>query len=110
MLPPWEPHGLWGFEERALGFHALLLWVVSLGMVGLPWVFTEAEVGGDAALVVSVSSLILAILSAMVFFHLAVPFRQLRGVTGWILLVGSVVVGLLGLAVFFGTFETVPVA
>ena len=102
-------HGLWGFEERAVGFHALLLWIVSLGMLGLPWVFTEAEVSADAAVVMSVSSLVLAILSAMVFFHLAVPFRQLRAVTAWFLLVGSIVVGLVGLAVFFGAFETVLV-
>jgi len=101
--------GLWGFEERALGFHALLLWIVSLGMAGLPWVFTEAEVSNDAAVVMSTSSLVLAILSAMVFFHLAVPVRRIRGVTGWFLLVGSIGVGLLGLAVFFGAFETVPV-
>ena len=103
-------HALWGFEERALGFHALILAVISLGMVGLPQFFTEAEVSTDAALVIQASAFILAVLSALVFFLLAVPFRQLRSVTGWFLLVGSIPIVLLGLAVFFGVFATVAAA
>lgn len=94
-------HGLWGFEERTLGFYSVLLWAVSLVMVGLPWRFSEAEVSTPAALAMSVAFLILALLSAVVFFHLAFRFRQVRGVTGWFLLVGSIVIGGLGLAAYF---------
>ena len=97
-------HGLWGFEERALGFHALLLWVLALIILSLPFtVFTESDqLSGDGAIVISASSLVLAVLPAMVFFHIAVPFRELKAVTAWFLLVGSIVVFAVGLSVFFG--------
>ncbi len=94
--------GLWRFEERALGFYAALLGVVSLAMVALPWTFSEADISTPAALAMTAAFLILSLLSAMAFFHLALHFRQLRGVTGWIFLVGSLVIG--GLA--FATYLT----
>jgi len=95
-------HGLWGFEERAIGFHALFLWGVSMVFVALPWFVDTDLISGEAAAVLSVSALVLSILSAMVFFHLAIPFRELRTVAGWFLLVGAVIISILGLAVFFG--------
>ena len=66
---------------------------------------TSADPGGrvDAgeayvvfgAAVLSGSALVLSLLAAMVFFHLAIPFRELRTVAGWFLLVGAVVVSIL---------------
>jgi len=103
-------NGLWGLQERALGFHALFMGVFSLAIVGLPFVFTAAEVSLDAGTVISVSSLILAILSFMAFFSLGVPFRQIRSVTGWFFLVGSIIIGVLGITVMFGAFQTVAAA
>ena len=100
-------HGLWGFEPRALGFYVLLLWMVSLAVLGLPWAYAKEEISNDALLVLDISALVLAIVSAMVFFHLAVPFRRMRAVTAWCLLAGSTIVVALGLTVFFGVFETV---
>ncbi|PKB68664.1 MAG: hypothetical protein BZY82_00350 [SAR202 cluster bacterium Io17-Chloro-G3] len=95
-------HALWGFEERAIGFHSLFLWAASMTyMVAIPFT-QEAHVSDDAALVLSGSSLVLSIISAMVFFHLAIPFRELRTVAGWFLLVGAVIVAALGMTVFFG--------
>ena len=94
-------HGLWGFEERPIGFHALFLWGISMAFVALPWFVDTDIVSGEAAVVVSVSALVMSLLSAMVFFHLAIPFRELRSVAGWFLLVGSVIIAIMGLAVFF---------
>ena len=106
-------HGLWGFEERAIGFHALFLWGVSMAFVALPWFVNTDEISGEAAALLSGSALVLSLLSAMVFFHLAIPFRELRTVAGWFLLVGAVVVSILGLAVFFDLIDptvTLPAA
>ena len=92
-------HGLWGFEERAIGFHALFLWATSMVYVALPWMFDESVISNGTAIVLSGSATILSLLSAMVFFHLAIPFRELRNVAGWFLLIGSVLIGILGFAV-----------
>ncbi len=93
-------HGLWGYEERAIGYHALFLWAVSMIYVILPWTFDKEMISNQAAIVISGSSVMLSILSAMVFFHLAVPFRELRTVAGWFLLIGSVFIAIFGLSVF----------
>ncbi len=94
-------HGLFGFEERAIGFHSLFLWAASMAYIALPWMVNTNEVSGQAAIILSGSAVVVSLLSAMVFFHLAIPFRELRTVAGWFLLVGAVVVSILGLAVFF---------
>ena len=62
---------------------------------------TIEQLSNEAVVVLAGSSLALGVLSAMVFFHLAVPFRELRTVTGWFLLVGSVIITGLGLGVLF---------
>ena len=95
-------HALWGFEERAIGFHALFLWGVSMAFIAVPWFVDVDKVSGEAAAILSGAALILSLLAAMVFFHLAIPFRELRTVAGWFLLVGSVAISIMGLAVFFG--------
>ena len=98
-------HGLWDFEERAIGFHSLFLAVTSIVyLVAVPTMFDEQEVSNDAALVLSGSALVLAVLSTMVFFHLAIPFREIRIVAGWFLLVGAVIIAGLGFGVLFGIF------
>jgi hypothetical protein len=96
-------HALWGFEERAIGFHSLFLWAASmLYLIGFTTVFDPVEVSNNAAIVFGGSALVLSIISAMVFFHLAIPFRELRTVAGWFLLVGSIFVAALGMTVLFG--------
>lgn len=94
-------HGLWGFEERVLGFHALLIWVVSLVLVALPWRFSEAQISTPAAILMSVAFFVIAIDAAMIFFHQTFRFRHIRGVTGWFLLIGSGLMGVMAMAVYF---------
>ena len=101
---------LWRFEARALGVHALFLSVMSLAMVAMPYAYTETQVSYDAQIVLGTVALVLAVLTAMLFLHLAVPIRRMRAVTGWLMLTGSVVIGVLALVVFYGIFDTVPVA
>ncbi len=100
-------NGLWGFGLRALGLHAAFIGVASIFMATLPFGFPKAEVSGDAHLVLTITGLTMATVSAVLFLYLAVPLRQLRSVTGWLLLAGASIAGVLGMVVFFGVFETV---
>ena len=99
-------HGLWGFEERAIGFHALFLSVVSIVyLVLIPTQFTTAQVSDNSAAALGTGAVILGALGGLLFFHLAVPFREMRTVTGWFMLAGSILVSLLGLGILFGLVE-----
>ncbi len=97
-------HGIWDFEERAIGFYALFVAFASLiYLIGIgSGAFSSTEVPTASALVLSASSLLLGGLSTIVFLHLGIPFRAFRPVAGWFLLVGSVAVALLGFSVMFG--------
>ncbi len=96
-------HGLWNFEERAIGFHSAFLSVVSLAyLIAISMgAFTAQQLPDAAIPVLAGMSLILGVLSGMVFFHLAIPFHNLRAVAGWFLLVGSIIVAMLGFGVLF---------
>ena len=94
-------HALWGFEDRALGLHSLVLWVATLALGALPWLFGEDEISTIAALLVTVASIILAVLVALLFFHITFRIHRMKAVTGWSLVVGSTMVGLLGIAIYF---------
>lgn len=100
-------HGLLGYGLRALGLHAGSIGVASIFIAVLPLGYPKSEVSGDAHLVLSIASLALAGVSAALFLYLAVPMRQLRSATGWILLAGTAITGGLGMVVLFGVFDTV---
>ena len=105
--------GLWGFDERTLGFYSLLLGITSL-------VFVAYYMLGDAILLdtgtsslgvesgeavristlMGIDALVLTVLGVLLFFYLGPPFQKMRVATGWVFLVGSIVgVALGGLAV-----------
>ena len=100
-------NGLWGYGLRALGLHAAFIGIASIFIAVLPLGFPTSEVSGDAHLILSIGSLTLAAVSAAIFLYLGVPLRHLRSVTGWLLLAGASITGVLGMAVFFGVFHTV---
>mgnify|MGYP000035341319 CR=1 FL=1 len=90
--------GIWGFEERSLGFYSLLLAVFSLLMA---LVFFVGDVYGPGLpdtknAYVAIASIVLGVLALLLFFHLAIPFRRLRVATGWSFFVGSLVLMALG--------------
>ena len=105
--------GLWGFDERTLGFYSLLLSVLSLVFVAYYFLgdallldtgtsaigFASGE-AGTVSLVMGIYSLVLAVSALVLFFHLAPPFERMRTATGWVFLVASIVgVALGGLSV-----------
>ncbi len=94
-------HGIWDLDTRAIGFYSAFLSVASL-VVFLIFAISTADGGTfehslDIWLSLSIVPFLLSIISALVFFYMALEFQVLRLVTGWALLFGGAVVGLVGL-------------
>ncbi len=107
--------GLWGFDERTLGFYSLFLAVVSLLYVayyflgdGLLLDEGSSPTGVAAATLGAISYLLgivamaFTLLSALLFFYLAPPFQRMRNVTGWFHLVLSISIAVLAGLVILG--------
>ncbi len=96
--------GVWDLEERAIGFYSVPLTVISIVALVfyiLVWVAVGSD--GDAFAMVSVvvSTALLGIVGALLFFQMAIPFPGLQRVAGWIMLLGSIVIVGLGAAMIF---------
>ena len=95
-------HGLWEFEDRAIGFYSGLVAVVSL----IAFLFFAIElrtVYSDAVwLTMAAAPAVLMLLATISFFYLAWQWMVLRLVTGWFMLLGSGAVVGIGL-VMIGT-------
>lgn len=91
-------HGLWDFDERAIGFYSAFLAVATV----IPFIYYVTELEGPYSngvwLGMAGSSLALAIVAGMMFFALSFSFNVLRLVSGWFLLLGGSTVGVVGLA------------
>ncbi len=92
-------HGIWDYEERAIGFFGGILAAVSL--VATIYFFVElADRYGDAVwLALSGSSLIMTLLAGLLAFYLATPFQVLRLLTGWSLMIGGGAIALIGVLI-----------
>ena len=92
-------HGLWEFDDRAIGFYSAFLFAGSL--IALIYYAIELNgVYGDGVWIgLSAAALVLTVLAAMLFFYLAIPFIALRRVAGWFILVGSIAVAGIGFAI-----------
>ena len=93
-------------EERAVGLFAGFVSVISI-VAFLYFVVRfapETNKYGEAVwLSISVGTLILAINAGVSFFHQAIPFHVIRLVSGWFLLVGGVILGVVGILMGLGT-------
>ena len=92
---------IWDLDSRAIGFYSVFLSVVSL-VVFLVFAVSMADGGVfehelGIWLAMSAVPLLLTIISAIVFFYQAFEIQVLRLVTGWFMLFGSAVIGLMGL-------------
>ncbi len=92
-------HGLWDFDEKAIGFYSVFLTVLS----GIAFMYFAVELeplyGTAAWLGISAATLFLTVLAAMMFITLSFTFNVMRVVTGWFILVGGSVVAIIGLLV-----------
>ena len=92
---------LWDMDTRPIGVYNFFLAVSSL-VVFLIFALSMAEGGvfehrTGVWLAMSVVPLILTLISAITFFHLTFQLQVLRLVSGWAMLLGGAVVGLVGL-------------
>ena len=93
-------HGLWDFEDRAIGFYSAFLAVATLVTfiyfaVELPDVYKSE----GPWLSLSGATLLLTVLAGMMFFALSFGFNVLRVVAGWFLLFGGAAVVAIGLLI-----------
>lgn len=92
-------HGLWDFDERAIGFYGGFLAVASLVAAIYFAAELEQPYSNGAWLGLSGATILLTVMAAIMFFYQALQFSVLRLVAGWFLLLGGVLVGVVGLAV-----------
>ena len=91
-------HCVWDMDERAIGFYSVLL--VAASLVSM-FFFLQIWIQGNdsfALIVLAISSAMLALVGGLLFFTLAFPFPALRSVSGWAMLIQSIVVAAFGLA------------
>lgn len=96
---------LWGYDERTLGFYSLFLWVASLVFAvyfiapGVVLTLVPEDAAANLGTIMAISSLLLGILAALLFFRLAVPFTNsiYNSVVSWFFLVFSVAIAALAL-------------
>ena len=95
-------HGLWEFEDRAIGFYSGFVAIVSL----IAFLYFAIELRTDYSdavwLTMAAAPAVLTLLAAISFFYLAWQWMVLRLVTGWFMLLGSGAVVGIGL-VMIGT-------
>ncbi|MFQ5860729.1 MAG: hypothetical protein ACE5IG_04160 [Dehalococcoidia bacterium] len=97
-------NGLWGFDERTLGFYSLFLWVASLAYVLYFFVGDLTDVGVISTMM-GVAALVLSVLAALLFFHQGPPYPRLRAATGWFFLIGSIIVAVIGVGALIGAVD-----
>ena len=98
-------HGLWEFDDRAIGFYGAFLFAGSLIALVYYAIELEGVYGDDVWFGLSAAFLALTVLAAMLFFYLAIPFIALRKVAGWFMLVGSIAVAGVGFAILTSVIE-----
>ena len=97
--------GLWDLDERALGFFSAVLTVGS-AVALFYFATTLFDAYGNAVTIgLSAVTLVLSVLAGLLFFYLAIPFQVLRLVTGWFILLGSMVVAGVGFAIVSTVIE-----
>lgn len=93
---------LWDFDERSTGFFSAAVGVVTLAGFLYFVANLEGWYGVNVWLAMWGSTLILTIIASMLFFYVAFGFNVLRIVSGWFLMIGGGVVGVIGIAIVSG--------
>ena len=90
---------LWDYEERAVAFYSAVTMAVTVVAFLYYAGSLEPRYGEATWLSLSAATLLLSIMSAMVFFALGFTFRSIRPVAAWFLLLGGGTVTAVGLAI-----------
>ena len=87
------------YDERPIGFYSAILAVVGIAALLFFAGNLTRPYGENVAIALSAAALAMSLVSAMLFFYLAIPFNGLRPVAGWFALVGSVAIFLIGILI-----------
>ena len=92
-------HGVYDFDDRAIGFFGIPLAAVSITVA----VFASTQMLYDydwpVWLSFAISGVLLGLVGIVVFFNLACMLRALNGLAAWTMLVFSVVITAVGVAI-----------
>ena len=106
LIAAWAVYGvvvaaqaMWDLEERAIAFYSAAAAAVSIVSFFYFAGYLEPRYGESAWLGLSAATLLLSVISVLVFFALGFTFRTLRPVAAWFMLLGGGVVAAIGLAV-----------
>ena len=92
-------HGIWDFEDRAIGFFTVPLTAVSAVAVAYYASIAQRHYDDIIWLSLTVVAVLLTLLAGVLFFYLAIPFRVLRVVTAGALLGLSPIIAAIGMAI-----------
>lgn len=81
--------GLWGLEERHVGLYSLL---AATGLIFYGAFFYGTFASQDTRFLLAALSLVMAVPFAFLFLTWGPPFPRLRRATGYLLLIGSLVI------------------
>ena len=92
-------HGLWDLDDRAIGFFAAPLTGVSV--LATAYFATQMNNHYDWQVWLSISlvSALLSLIAVVLFFYLAFPFRVLRALSAWAMLVLAIVITAVGMGI-----------
>jgi hypothetical protein len=90
---------LWDFEERAVAFFSLIVAVVTAASFFYFAGVLDPRYGENIWVAISAATLLLTIMSSLVFFALGFTFTVMRSVALWSLLLAGGTVGVIGLGV-----------
>ncbi len=92
-------HGIYDFDDRAVGFFGIPLAAVSITVA----VFASTQMPNDydwpVWLSFALSGILLGLVGVVLFFNLACKLRALNGLAAWTMLVFSVVITAIGVAI-----------
>jgi hypothetical protein len=97
---------LWDMEERPLGLYSVALTAVSFVSLAF-FLQLWADSGEDLVMApIVIITAMLSIIGALLFFSLAIPFAPLRTVSGWALLLQSLLIAGFGLGMAASAIST----
>ena len=95
-------HGVYDFDDRAIGFFGIPLAAVSIAVALFASTRMLNNYNWTVWLSVAISALLLGLVGIVLFFNLACVFRALNRLAAWTMLVFSVVLTAIGIAVLTG--------
>ena len=92
-------HGVYDFDDRAVGFFGVPLAAISITAAGYASTQMVNAYDWTVWLAIAVSGVLLGLVGIVLFFNLGCRMRALDGLASWTMLVFSVVIAAIGIAI-----------